>query len=197
MSFGKVEKDIRDCKDEKDKTFYERFIGFPHMRILGIDPGLASTGWGIILHPEGGPGDVKWGTITTPATQPFPQRLSHIYHALQDVIRREKPEAVSIEQLFFATNVKTAIVVAQARGAAVLATAESGIPVFEYTPLQIKMAVSGNGRASKEQVQKMVAVLLGLREIPRPDHAADALAAALCYAHTMKTEMLYKLTAKR
>jgi crossover junction endodeoxyribonuclease RuvC len=165
-----------------------------NMRILGIDPGLAAAGWGLIVYPEGGPRDVVWGQIKTPADAAMSQRLQKIFHSLQDLVRELRPEAVVIEELFFASNVKTAIVVAQARGAAILATAESGVPVFEYTPLQIKKAVSGNGRASKEQVQKMVATLLGLREIPRPDHAADALAAALCHAHTLKTDRLLKMT---
>jgi crossover junction endodeoxyribonuclease RuvC len=163
------------------------------MRILGIDPGLAAAGWGLIVHPEGGPGDVVWGRIKTTPDATMAGRLQKIFHSIQDLVRELKPEVVVIEELFFATNAKTAIVVAQARGAAILATAESGVPVFEYTPLQIKKAVTGNGRASKEQVQKMVATLLGLREIPRPDHAADALAAALCHAHTIKTNRIRTL----
>lgn len=166
------------------------------MKILGIDPGLANTGWGIIVHPGGGPDDVRWGDIKTPSSQPLPQRLQHIFHSIQNLIRAEQPDMVAVEQLFFAVNAKTAMVVAHARGAAILATAESGVELHEYTPLQIKMAVSGNGRATKEQVQKMVAVLLGLREVPRPDHAADALGAALCHAHTLKTRMLERLTRK-
>lgn len=164
------------------------------MRILGIDPGLAAVGWGIIVHPQGGPGDVEWGTIITKADVPLPQRLKQIHDSLAEIIARLRPDAISIEELFFATNVKTAITVAQARGVIVLATAESGIEAAEYTPLQIKKAVSGNGRASKAQVQKMVAMLLALREIPRPDHAADALAAALCHAHSVKVARLIKLT---
>ena len=164
------------------------------MRILGVDPGLAAVGWGLIVYPEGGPADVKWGRLSTSPRQSTPQRLQKIYHGLRDLIRELKPEAVSIEQLFFAANVKTAIVVAQARGAALLATAESGVEVVEYTPLQIKKAVSGRGRASKAQVQKMVATLLGLSEIPRPDHAADALAAALCHGHTLKADRLIRLS---
>jgi crossover junction endodeoxyribonuclease RuvC len=163
------------------------------MRILGIDPGLASVGYGLIVYPEGGPEDVTWGTITTPSTQDTAQRLHTIYHTLQNLIREHKPDVVSIEELFFATNMKTAIAVAQARGAAILATAESGVEVAEYTPLQIKKAISGQGRATKQQVQKMDSVLLGLKEIPRPDHAADALAAALCHGHTLKSSRLMKL----
>lgn len=160
------------------------------MRILGIDPGLAAVGWGLIVHPEGGPDAVRWGSFHTPAGQATAQRLRHIHDALRDLIAELRPEAIAIEQLFFATNVKTAMAVAQARGVIVLATAESGLDAAEYTPLQIKKAVTGRGGALKPQVQKMVAVLLGLREIPRPDHAADALAAALCHAHTLKMSRL-------
>ena len=160
------------------------------MRILGIDPGLAAVGWGLIVHPAGGPDAVRWGALHTPAGQATAQRLRHIHDALRDLIAELRPEAIAIEQLFFATNVKTAMAVAQARGVIVLATAESGLDAAEYTPLQIKKAVTGRGGATKPQVQKMVAALLGLREIPRPDHAADALAAALCHAHTLKMARL-------
>ncbi len=160
------------------------------MRILGVDPGLAKVGWGVIEYPNGGPGDVRWGTISTSPSQAMPQRLEKIHRELRELIREWKPDAVAVEELFFAANVKTAIVVAQARGVIMLATAESGVDVAEYTPLQIKKSVSGRGRASKNQVQKMVATLLGLPEIPRPDHSADALAAALCHAHTLKTRRL-------
>jgi crossover junction endodeoxyribonuclease RuvC len=160
------------------------------MRILGIDPGLASVGWGLIVYPEGGPGDVRWGAIKTPAGTALPSRLREIHDAVAQVIHDVRPDAISVEELFFATNVKTAITVAQARGVIVLATSESGVDVAEYTPLQIKKAVTGRGKASKMQVQKMVAHLLGLKEIPRPDHAADALAAALCHGHSIKMNRL-------
>ena len=163
------------------------------MRILGIDPGLAAAGWGLIVYPEGGPGDVAWGKIRTLAGVPTPQRLQKLYHEVREVIREVRPEAISVEELFFSTNVKTAMAVAQARGAILLATAESGVEIFEYTPLQIKKAVTGRGRAPKPQVQKMVATLLGLSEIPRPDHAADALAAALCHGHTLKAQRLIEM----
>ena len=156
------------------------------MRILGIDPGLAAVGWGLIVYPEGGPADVQWGTITTAAGIPLPSRLREIHDGVAQLIRDVQPDAISVEELFFATNVKTAFTVAQARGVIVLATSESGVEVAEYTPLQIKKAVTGRGKAGKTQVQKMVAHLLGLQEIPRPDHAADALAAALCHGHSLK-----------
>lgn len=160
------------------------------MRILGIDPGLAAVGWGLIVYPEGGPGDVRWGTITTTPDEPLPLRLQKIHHGVRDLVAHLCPDAVAIEEIFFATNVKTAISVAQARGVVILAMADSGVEAAEYTPLQIKKSVSGNGRASKSQVQKMVATLLALRELPRPNHAADALAAALCHGHTLKTRHL-------
>jgi crossover junction endodeoxyribonuclease RuvC len=160
------------------------------MRILGLDPGLASVGWGLIVYPEGGPRDVRWGTFHTPASDPLPQRLDQIHRAVAALIAEIQPDAIAIEELFFATNVKTAIVVAQARGVLVLATARSGVEVAEYTPLQIKKAVSGQGRASKNQVQRMVAHLLGLTEIPTPDHAADALAVALCHGHSVKMQRM-------
>jgi len=163
------------------------------MRILGVDPGLASVGYGLIVYPEGGPDQVHWGEIKTSPSQSTPERLRVIFESLRAVIRELKPEAVSVEELFFAANMKTAIQVAQARGAALLATAESGVQVAEYTPLQIKKAITGQGRASKSQVQKMVSVLLGLREIPRPDHASDALAAALCHGHTIKADRMMRL----
>ena len=163
------------------------------MRILGLDPGLAAVGWGFIVYPEGGPADVRWGAIRTSAGAPVPLRLQKIQLAVRDLVRELRPEAIAVEELFFATNVRTAIAVAQARGVLLLATVESGVEVFEYTPLQVKKSVSGRGRASKAQVQKMVAVLLGLRETPQPDHAADALATALCHGHSVKARRLTAL----
>lgn len=164
------------------------------MRILGIDPGLAAAGWGLIEYPRGGPETVLYGAVRTKADLETPARLQELYQAIQAVIAETKPEAISVEQLFFATNVKTAIVVAQARGAILLATADSKLPIYEYTPLQIKKAVSGRGTANKSQVQHMVAMLLGLKEIPRPDHAADALAAALCHGHSLKARRVEGLS---
>ncbi|MFP4379711.1 MAG: crossover junction endodeoxyribonuclease RuvC [Candidatus Sumerlaeia bacterium] len=166
------------------------------MRIMGIDPGLASIGWGIIEYPGGGPDSVKWGAFKTDSKKSMAQRLLDIHNSIQAIIREHQPDVVSIEELFFATNVKTAIVVAQARGAIVLSTAESNLEVHEYTPLQIKKAVTGRGGAAKGQVQRMVASLLGLREIPKPDHAGDALAAALCHGHTLKTRRITQATGR-
>lgn len=166
------------------------------MRILGIDPGLASTGWGFIIHPEGSAADVSWGVIKTDSAMEMAQRLRIIHRELGDLVARLQPEAVVVEEIFFSRNVKTAIVVAQARGVAVLAAALANVPVADYTPNEIKKAVSGRGGAGKGQVQRMVATLLGLNEIPRPDHAADALAAALCHAHSLKTARLLRAARK-
>ncbi len=166
------------------------------MRILGIDPGLAATGWGLIVYPEGSSADVQWGAIRTKAGEPLAARLKLIHDSLQAVIAEHKPETVSVERIFFSRNVKTAIIVAQARGVALLATAESAAEIVEYTPNEIKKAVTGRGGAGKPQVKKMVAALLGLTEIPRPDHAADALAAAICHGHTLKTDRLLRLGGK-
>ncbi len=166
------------------------------MRILGIDPGLASVGWGLIVHPEGSAADVSWGVIKTEAGTEMAQRLQIIHRELSELMDRLQPEAVAVEELFFSRNVKTAIVVAQARGVALLAAAAPGVAVAEYTPNEIKKAVSGRGGAGKSQVQKMVATLLGLSEIPHPDHAADALAAALCHAHSLKTARLLAAARK-
>ena len=155
------------------------------MRILGIDPGLANLGFGVIEHdrPGASPVHVSHGVIETSKTMPLAQRLRRIHEGLVAAIVEFEPDQVAIEQIFFAKNVKTAISVAQARGVAILATAETDLPMYEYTPLQMKQAIVGYGRASKMQVQMMVRVLLRLDEIPRPDHAADALAAALCHLH--------------
>jgi crossover junction endodeoxyribonuclease RuvC len=156
------------------------------MKIMGIDPGFADVGWGIV-EQNGGDRSARHlahGVVRTSAKDPAPQRLRKIFSELQQVIRDHAPDVVAIESLFFAANVKTAIVVAQGRGAAILATAESGVPILEYSPPQIKQALVGHGRASKQQIQGMVRAILALPVIPKPDHAADALAAALCHLHS-------------
>ena len=169
------------------------------MRILGIDPGLADVGWGIVESDGAGrpPRHVAHGVIKTRAGEPMARRLDIIYRELQRVIDEHRPEEVSIEQLFFATNVKTAIVVAQGRGVAILATAGARLPLAEYTPLQIKLALVGYGNAAKQQVQMMVKAVLGLKEMPKPDHAADALAAALCHLHSMRPALDRARSAQR
>lgn len=156
------------------------------MRILGIDPGLATIGFGLIAYIEGEVADVHYGHITTPSTQAMPERLQCIYREVKKLVSRLAPDVVVIEDLFFSKNRKTAIQVAQARGVALLATAEREVALFEYTPMQIKQAVVGYGNASKRQVQQMVKALLNLKTVPTPNHAADALAAAICHAHSLR-----------
>lgn len=154
-------------------------------RIMGIDPGLAEMGYGVIEIINDGRHaiHVEHGVIRTPTGQPMPARLRHLFQELEGLVHLHQPASVAVEELFFSTNVKTAIVVAQARGAAILATARSGAEVHEYSPSEIKKALVGKGRAGKRQVQMMVKAMLGLDAMPSPDHAADALAVALCHFH--------------
>lgn len=155
------------------------------MRIIGIDPGTGLMGFGVIDSVVGGKSTlVDAGVIKTPANQPLDERLVEIYRCLQEVINDTKPTVMSIEKLFFAQNVTTAISVSHARGVAMLAGKQAGLEVAEYTPLQIKQALTGYGRADKYQMQEMVRVLLGLKEIPKPDDCADALATAICHSMT-------------
>jgi crossover junction endodeoxyribonuclease RuvC len=156
------------------------------MRIIGVDPGTATTGFGIIDHDHGRLKFIDAGVITTPAGQPMPDRLKTLYDELTQVIAETKPEAASVEQLFFSTNVTTAISVGQARGVILLTLAEAGLIPGEYTPMQIKQAVAGYGGAKKPQIQEMVKTLLKLPHIPRPDDAADALAIAITHAHQVR-----------
>ncbi len=153
------------------------------LRILGIDPGYAIVGCGIVEYSRSTFTTLEYGAITTPAGTDFCRRLSIIYEQLTELIVQFKPEALSIEKLFFNTNQKTAIDVAQARGVILLAASNAGIPCFEYTPLQVKQAVVGYGRAEKRQVIDMVTKLLRLKKAPKPDDVADALALAICHAH--------------
>jgi len=154
------------------------------MTVLGIDPGLATVGFGVVESRSVKPVYTKHGVISTPAGLAFPKRLGQIYDDLTELITLFKPGAAAIEELFFNTNPKTAINVAQARGVLVLACERAGVPVFEYTPLQVKQAVTGYGRADKKQVMEMTRVLLSLEAIPKPDDAADALALAICHVHS-------------
>ena len=152
-------------------------------RIIGIDPGLANAGWGIIDVKGNRLTYVAHGAIKTEAGLPSPIRLKIIFESIQKIIELYKPDESGIETLYFAKNVKTALPVAEARGVLTLGLILSGLVVGEYTPLQIKQAVVGYGRADKNQVQQMVRLLLALDKIPKPDHAADALAAAICHTH--------------
>lgn len=152
------------------------------MLILGIDPGYAIIGWGLIRYERGRYIPVDFGAITTKAGKPFPDRLEQIYQELSLLLATHRPDAVAIEKLYFQNNQKTAIDVAQARGVTVLAIRQSGTPIYEYTPLQVKSAVSGYGQAQKPQVMEMVRRLLRLKAVPKPDDTADALAIAICHA---------------
>jgi len=162
--------------------------------VLGIDPGIASLGWGIINKTEEVTYKVEaYGCINTDKRSLFSRRLEEIHKELSRIIRKYEPDVAAIEQLFFAKNVKTAISVGEARGVAILAAVEANLPVAEYTPLQVKKSLVGYGRAEKKQIQKMLKVLLGLRDIPKPDDAADALAVALCHLNSQKMAELRKL----
>ncbi len=153
------------------------------MKILGIDPGSRATGYGIITKEGNRLLHVDNGAIFTSATADFPTRLLQIFQGLAEVIDRYRPDAMAVEQVFFATNVQSALKLGQARGVAVVAGASAGLPVFEYSALQVKQSVVGHGRAAKEQVQQMVKILLNLPEIAQAD-ASDALAIAICHAHS-------------
>lgn len=156
------------------------------MVVLGIDPGLATIGWAVVEKLERTNKIIDYGTITTPAGRKLPDRLLTISQALDVLIDKYDPEVVAVEELFFNTNVKTAMIVSHARGVILLSIAKKGVPLYEYTPLQVKQAVVGYGRADKNQVQQMVKILLKLREIPKPDDAADAVAVALCHISSSK-----------
>ena len=152
------------------------------MLILGIDPGYAIIGWGLIRFERGKYIPVDFGAITTNAGVPFNRRLEQIYDQLGELLDTHHPDAVAVEKLYFQTNAKTAIDVAQARGVTMLALQQHGMPVFEYTPLQVKSAVTGFGQAQKPQVMEMTKRLLRLKAVPKPDDTADALAIAICHA---------------
>ena len=152
------------------------------MRILGIDPGTGILGFGVIEGSVQAPKMVDAGVIRTKVHQPEPERLLIIYESLQEIVTTTKPQVMSVEKLFFARNVTTAMSVSQARGVVLLVAQQHGLPIFEYTPMQIKLALTGYGKADKKQVQEMVRLLLKLKEVPKPDDCADALAAALTHS---------------
>lgn len=154
------------------------------MVILGIDPGLAIVGFGVIEKGRTKTEVIDYGVINTPKEDRLPIRLHKIYEGMCALIDKYKPEHVAIEELFFNTNTTTGIAVAEARGVIILACINKGLKLFEYTPLQIKQALTSNGRADKHQVQFMVKAILNLKSIPKPDDAADGLAAALCHSQT-------------
>jgi crossover junction endodeoxyribonuclease RuvC len=167
--------------------------GDKRLIILGIDPGLAIMGYGLIEEAAGRLKMLDYGAVYTEAGVPLPDRLNDIFDGLSALIDREKPDAVAFEELFFSKNVKTAIAVAQARGVAMAAAFKKDCALYEYTPLQVKQAITGYGRAEKLQMQSMVKVLLNLRDIPKPDDAADALALAICHAHSMRFQGAFRI----
>jgi crossover junction endodeoxyribonuclease RuvC len=158
--------------------------------VLGIDPGTAITGYGLVREEEERLVLVDYGVIMTPSGQPMPVRLQAIYHGLSSVIRQHQPQVAAVEELFFSRNVRTALSVGQARGVALLGLADAGLPIFEYKPLEVKQAIAGYGGADKLQVQHMVRMLLNLDEVPQPDDAADAIAVAVCHIHSARMKRL-------
>ena len=163
------------------------------MIILGIDPGLATLGYGVIEVNGDKRRMVQFGTLTTAAGQPLPQRLRAIYQGMNQLMDIYRPDDVAFEELFFSKNTTTGIAVSHARGVAMLAVVQRTENLYEYTPMQIKQAVTGWGGAEKRQVQQMVKMLLGMKEIARPDDAADALAVALTHANSMNMKKMFKI----
>ena len=157
------------------------------MLALGIDPGTATTGYGLVREDaQGGLELVDYGVILTPAGQPLEQRLKTLYERLQEILLLHRPQSGAVEKLFFSRNVTTALSVGHARGVALLAMAQAGLQIAEYTPMEVKQAVSGYGGADKHQVQVMVQALLNMTDLPKPDDAADALAVAICHVHSYR-----------
>jgi crossover junction endodeoxyribonuclease RuvC len=163
------------------------------VRVIGIDPGTAITGWGVVTGDGNTLQMIAGGVITTASGTPLPQRLQIIYRDLVGLIEEWQPDEAAIEELFFSKNAKTALAVGHGRGAAMLALANAGLPIAEYKPLEVKQAVTGHGGADKHQMQHMVKLLLQLDDIPRPDDAADALAVAICHIHSARLRLLEQL----
>ena len=161
------------------------------MLVIGIDPGTALTGYGLVREDEAGQlVAVAYGVVETSARTPMPQRLSQLFHGLTRILAQHNPDQAAVEKLFFSKNVRTAISVGQARGVALLALAEAGAAIAEYSPNEIKQAITGYGGADKRQMQQMVRALLHLEEVPKPDDAADALAVAICHHHSARLQAL-------
>lgn len=160
------------------------------MVVLGIDPGTATTGYGLVREEGDVLQAVAFGVIHTEPNEALAQRLASLYAQLSDLVLTYKPDAAAVEELFFSRNVRTAMAVGQARGVALLTLAHARIPVDEYTPREVKQAVAGYGNAAKDQVQEMVRLLLNLPSVPYPDDAADALAIAICHLHAMRMKAL-------
>ena len=154
------------------------------MRVLGIDPGYAIVGWGVVEYISNRFAPIGYGAVITEKDTPFEQRLVEIYESVFDICKRYQPEALSIEKLYYQHNQTTVIGVAEARGVILLAAAQCGVPIYEYTPMQVKQAITGYGKAVKKQVQEMTRILLHLPAVPKPDDTADALAMAITFCHT-------------
>jgi crossover junction endodeoxyribonuclease RuvC len=167
------------------------------MKILGIDPGTVVMGYGVIESEDDELALVDFGAITVPEHSPIGERLSRLYNELLKVIQRHKPDAVAVEQPFVAKNVRTALAIGRAQAIALLAAAQKGIPTFEYTPTQVKQRVANYGASSKEQIQEMVRLQLGMAEVPQPNDAADALAVAICHAQEMHVNSLLTRQGER
>ena len=160
------------------------------MRILGVDPGTATTGYGVIESQDDEITLIDYGALVSPARSPIGERLSYIYNGLLEVISRFQPDAVAIEEPFVAKNVRSALAIGRAQAVAILAAASKGIPSYEYTPAQVKQRVADYGASSKEQIQEMVRLQLGLSQVPQPNDAADALAIAICHLREMHISSL-------
>jgi crossover junction endodeoxyribonuclease RuvC len=160
------------------------------MLVLGIDPGLATTGYGLVAGDGQTLEAVVYGVLRTPPNIPVAERLVMLHDELTALLDRYRPDVVAMEELFFSTNARTAMTVGEARGVLLLTAAQAGLTIAEYTPLQVKQAITGYGQAEKHQVQQMVRLLLGLPEIPRPDDAADGLAVSICHHHSSRLSLL-------
>ena len=165
------------------------------MRVMGIDPGTVTSGYGVVERGGRGVLCLGHGIVTTSSKNPFPERLKKIYDGLHEALDKFRPDAISVETQFFAKNVETAMKLGQARGVAILAAMNFGIPVFEYSPSEIKLSVVGYGAAEKEQVLQMVRALLNLHDLPKSHDASDALAAAICHIHSSKLNSALKTLA--
>lgn len=165
------------------------------MRVMGIDPGTLTSGYGIVAEEDHKLFHIVSGGISPSAKQPFPKRLKKIYEELEKIIDKYRPHAVVVEDLFVSKNIKSALKLGHARGVAILVAMNAGLPVFEYAPLEVKQAVVGHGKAEKKQVQLMVKALLDLPKVPHPADAADALAAAICHIHSSRLREVLKNSA--
>jgi crossover junction endodeoxyribonuclease RuvC len=158
--------------------------------VLGIDPGTATTGYGLVRDEAEALTLLTYGAITTPANQPLPERLQTIYRELAAIVQEHQPDTAAVEELFFSRNARTALAVGHARGVTLLALADAGLSIQEYKPVEVKQAIAGYGGADKQQVQEMVRMLLHLEQVPKPDDAADAVAVAVCHIHSAKMKAL-------